>query len=67
MSLGQSLRAVDVPRIPPQPPLEGTTVTCICHGSQFDAATGAVVRGPAERPLLAHRVRVVGDDLQVEA
>jgi len=47
--------------------LEGTTVTCICHGSQFDAVTGAVVRGPAERPLLAHRVRVVGDDLQVEA
>jgi len=47
--------------------LEGTTVTCICHGSQFDVTTGAVVRGPAERPLLAHRVRVAGDDLQVEA
>jgi len=47
--------------------LEGTTVTCICHGSQFDVATGAVLRGPAERPLAAHRVRVVGDDLQVEA
>lgn len=47
--------------------LEGTTVTCICHGSQFDVATGAVLRGPAEQPLAAHRVRVVGDDLQVEA
>lgn len=46
--------------------LAGTTVTCLCHGSQFDVATGVVVRGPAERPLLAHRVRVAGDDLQVE-
>ena len=47
--------------------LEGTTLTCICHGSQFDVATGAVVRGPAERPVTAHPVRVAGDELQVEA
>jgi nitrite reductase/ring-hydroxylating ferredoxin subunit len=25
--------------------LEGTTVTCACHGSQFDVTTGAVLRG----------------------
>src|SRR5512133_1630402 len=26
------------------------TINCPCHGSQFDVATGAVVRGPATRP-----------------
>ena len=27
--------------------LDGSTVTCPWHGSQFDVCTGAVVRGPA--------------------
>ena len=27
--------------------LDGTTVTCGCHGSQFDVTSGAVLRGPA--------------------
>jgi catalase len=31
--------------------LEGSTVTCPCHGSQFDISTGAVVRGPAKEAL----------------
>jgi nitrite reductase/ring-hydroxylating ferredoxin subunit len=31
--------------------LEGTVVTCPCHGSQFDVTTGAVVRGPATEPV----------------
>ncbi len=31
--------------------LDGNTLTCACHGSQFDAVSGAVKRGPAERPL----------------
>ncbi|WP_018567603.1 Rieske (2Fe-2S) protein [Streptomyces sp. PsTaAH-124] len=31
--------------------LEGTTLTCPCHGSQFDAVTGRVVRSPATVPL----------------
>jgi catalase len=31
--------------------LEGTVVTCPCHGSQFDVVTGAVVRGPATEPV----------------
>ena len=47
--------------------LEGTTVTCRCHGSQFDVATGAVLRGPATRPVRSHVVEVQGLDLAVHA
>jgi 3-phenylpropionate/trans-cinnamate dioxygenase ferredoxin subunit len=43
--------------------LAGTTVTCACHGSQFDVTSGAVVRGPATRPVRSYSVRVQGDDL----
>jgi 3-phenylpropionate/trans-cinnamate dioxygenase ferredoxin subunit len=31
--------------------LDGTVVTCACHGSQFDVTSGAVLRGPAQRPV----------------
>ncbi|MEV6182337.1 Rieske (2Fe-2S) protein [Streptomyces sp. NPDC052016] len=31
--------------------LDGTTLICPCHGSEFDATTGAVVREPATVPL----------------
>ena len=47
--------------------LEGTTVTCACHGSQFDVTTGAVLVGPARRPVRSHRVQVEAGDLLVEA
>jgi 3-phenylpropionate/trans-cinnamate dioxygenase ferredoxin subunit len=47
--------------------LEGTTVTCSCHGSQFDVTSGAVRRGPAERPVRSRVVRVDGEDLLAEA
>ncbi|HEV2358474.1 MAG TPA: non-heme iron oxygenase ferredoxin subunit [bacterium] len=45
--------------------LEGTTVTCPWHGSQFDVTSGHVVAGPARRPVAAYRVRVQGDDVFV--
>ncbi|KOV59048.1 Rieske (2Fe-2S) protein [Streptomyces sp. MMG1121] len=31
--------------------LQGTTLICPCHGSQFDATTGKVVQQPATEPL----------------
>lgn len=47
--------------------LDGTTVTCPCHGSQFDVTSGAVLRGPAQRPVRYRLVRVEGEDLLVES
>jgi 3-phenylpropionate/trans-cinnamate dioxygenase ferredoxin component len=46
--------------------LEGTTVTCPCHGSQFDVTTGAVLRGPAEDPVGSYPMTMEGELLQVE-
>ena len=43
--------------------LAGTVVTCACHGSQFDVTSGAVLRGPAERPVRSRGVHAEGDDL----
>jgi 3-phenylpropionate/trans-cinnamate dioxygenase ferredoxin subunit len=47
--------------------LEGTTVTCACHGSQFDVTSGAVLRGPAQQPVRSRLVQVQGEDLLVDA
>ncbi|MCX5133870.1 MULTISPECIES: Rieske (2Fe-2S) protein [unclassified Streptomyces] len=33
--------------------LDGTTLVCPCHGSEFDARTGKVLRAPATEPLNA--------------
>lgn len=47
--------------------LDGTTVTCPCHGSEFEVTSGAVLRGPAQRPVRSRAVQVQGEDLLVEA
>jgi 3-phenylpropionate/trans-cinnamate dioxygenase ferredoxin subunit len=47
--------------------LDGTTVTCPCHGSQFDVTSGAVLRGPAQRPVRSRLLKVERDDLLVAA
>ena len=46
--------------------LDGTTVTCACHGSQFDVTSGAVLRGPAQQPVRSRVVQVEGGNLLVE-
>jgi nitrite reductase/ring-hydroxylating ferredoxin subunit len=46
--------------------LEGTTVTCPCHGSRFNVTTGDVLRGPAREPVLSYPVRLEDNALQVE-
>ena len=47
--------------------LDGTTVTCPCHGSRFDVTSGAVVRGPAREPVASYAVRVEGKEIQIQA
>jgi len=46
--------------------LDGTVVTCPCHGSQFDVTTGAVLRGPARESVRSYPVERDGDRLQIE-
>jgi 3-phenylpropionate/trans-cinnamate dioxygenase ferredoxin component len=46
--------------------LDGTVVTCPCHGSRFDVTTGALLRGPAQVPVPSYAARVEDDVLRVE-
>lgn len=47
--------------------LDGTTVTCPCHGSQFDVTTGEVLRGPAQQSVRSRLVQIEGESLLVES
>ncbi|MFD7969322.1 Rieske (2Fe-2S) protein [Streptomyces clavifer] len=38
-------------------------INCPCHGSTFDAATGAVTGGPATQPLPEKAIQVQGDSI----
>jgi cytochrome b6-f complex iron-sulfur subunit len=41
----------------------GTKFQCPCHGSTYEAATGAVLKGPAQRPLTPVPVHVTGGNV----
>jgi len=46
--------------------VDGTRVTCLWHGSEFDLKTGAVLGPPAQEAVSSYRVVVEGDDIKVE-
>lgn len=46
--------------------LEGTEITCECHGSMFSIDTGAVLDGPAVRPIETYQAREVDGQIQIE-
>ncbi|UCI32644.1 Rieske (2Fe-2S) protein [Mesorhizobium sp. B4-1-4] len=43
----------------------GLAIMCQCHGSRFDITTGAVIHGPATRPLNVYDVREVEGGIQI--
>jgi nitrite reductase/ring-hydroxylating ferredoxin subunit len=44
----------------------GKEVTCRWHGAIFDVTTGNVRGAPAPRGVVSYKVRVEGDDIEVE-
>jgi Rieske Fe-S protein len=42
------------------------TIDCPCHGSQYSIKDGAVVGGPAPKPLPAEKIKVSGDSIFLE-
>jgi 3-phenylpropionate/trans-cinnamate dioxygenase ferredoxin subunit len=45
--------------------IDGTSITCECHGSTFDMTTGEVLEGPATDPIATFAVRDESGDLQI--
>ncbi|MBI5619948.1 non-heme iron oxygenase ferredoxin subunit [Candidatus Gottesmanbacteria bacterium] len=45
--------------------LDGTTVTCGCHGAQFDITNGKVLALPAVSDVSSYEVTVEGDMVSV--
>jgi Rieske Fe-S protein len=45
--------------------LDGTTLTCPCHNSRFDATTGKVLQSPATEPLAELSVKTEGGKVVV--
>lgn len=43
--------------------VDGGTINCPCHGSQFAVADGSVVNGPATKPLAAKNIKVSGTSI----
>ncbi len=46
--------------------MNGTTVTCPWHGSQFDITSGRMKRGPAVKDQQKYDVKIEGNDIFVK-
>lgn len=46
--------------------LAGTTVTCLCHGSEFDVRTGTVLKPPASQAVRSYPVTVANDAINID-
>lgn len=47
--------------------VQGQTITCPCHGSQFSTTDGSMRRGPATTPLTEARISDQGANLHITA
>ena len=45
--------------------LDGTTIECPCHGSQFDVTSGEAIGGPAVDPVDVFETKVEDGELKV--
>lgn len=45
--------------------VEGSKITCGCHGSQFDLATGKVLAPPATVPMKIYDVKIEAESIMV--
>ena len=45
--------------------LRGFRLICPLHGASFDCRSGAALGAPATQPLRTHRVRRVGDQIEI--
>jgi nitrite reductase/ring-hydroxylating ferredoxin subunit len=45
---------------------DGTTVICPWHGASFDLSSGAVLGPPASSGVMAFKVQLVGNEVQID-